>query len=125
MDRAIQSGRKHERAVHIGKAVEQLPANIFGRRWLHSHEEDTATEMIFRPTGYSFPPSRGRTGFELRPDGSALAIGIAPTDGPQEGEAEWSLASEHEIRIQVPKTQESRTLDLQSVTPDRLVLRKS
>jgi hypothetical protein len=105
--------------------VEQLPPNIFGRRWLHSHEEDTPTEMVFRPASYSFPPSRGRTGFELRPDGSALAIGIAPADGLQEGEAKWSLDGENEIRIQVPKTQESRTLDLLSVTSDRLVLRKN
>lgn len=106
------------------KAAEQLPANIFGQRWLHSHEEDTATEMVFRPATYLFGPSRGRTGFELRPDGSALAIGIARADGPQEDEAKWNLQAANEIRIQVPKTQETRSLNLLSVAPDRLVVRK-
>lgn len=104
--------------------MELLPKNIFGQRWLHSHEEDTANEMVFRPATYSFPPSRGRTGFELRPDGSALAIGIARADGPQEGEAEWSFQGGSEIRIQVPKTRETRSLNLLSVAPDRLVVRK-
>jgi hypothetical protein len=104
--------------------VEQLPANIFGQRWLHSHEEDTPTEMVFRPATYSFPPSRGRTGFELQPDGSALAIGLAPTDGPQQVEATWSLQGGNAIRIQVPNTQETRSLDVLSVAPDRLVVRK-
>jgi hypothetical protein len=104
--------------------VEQLPASIVGQRWLHSHEEDTANEMVFRPATYSFGPSRGRTGFELRPDGSALAIGIARADGPQEVEAKWSLEGGNEIRIQVPHTQETRSLDVLSVAPDRLVVRK-
>lgn len=103
----------------------ELPADIFGQTWLHSHEEDTPTEMVFRPASYSFPPSRGRTGFELRPDGSALAIGIAPTDGPQQGQAKWSLQGANEIHIQSPTTQETRSLNLVSVSPDKLVVRKS
>jgi hypothetical protein len=105
--------------------VADLPADIFGQTWLHSHEEDTPTEMVFRPASYSFPPSRGRTGFELRPDGSALAIGIAPADGPQEGQAKWSLQGANEIQIQAPTTQETRSLNLVSVSPDKLVVRKS
>ena len=105
--------------------MEQLPPGLFGQRWLHSHEEDTPTEMVFRPASYSFPPSRGRTGFELRPDGSALAIGTAPADGPKQGQAKWSLQGGNEIRIQVPETQETRSLDVLSVAPDKLVARKT
>ena len=61
------------------------------KRWLHSHEEDTAAEMVFREGAFAFPPSRGRAGFELRPDGSYLDLGIAPADGVLESEGTWSL----------------------------------
>jgi len=38
-------------------------AQVAGR-WVHSHEEDTDDEMVFRAadSGYAFPPSRGRAG---------------------------------------------------------------
>ena len=50
------------------------------RHWVHSHEEDTATEMVFRTAKYKFPRSRGRTAFELRADGSLVEHGIGPAD---------------------------------------------
>ncbi len=71
------------------------------QRWIHSHEEDTDTEMVYRPADFAFPPSRGRTGFENRtyPQAAflndafaaAAAIGsdqidIAKLDGPEIGE---------------------------------------
>jgi hypothetical protein len=105
--------------------MDQLPSSVFGHPWIHSHEEDSSSEMVFRPDTYSFPPSRGRTGFELRPDGSALAIGAAPTDGPEQTEAKWSLQSGNKIQIEVPNTQETRSFDLLSVAPDRLIVRKA
>jgi len=42
---------------------------IVRRCWVHSHEEDSDEEMVFRPAAYEFPPSRGRRSFELKPDG--------------------------------------------------------
>ncbi len=45
---------------------------ILTRHWVHSHEEDTATQTVFRPATYDFPLSRGRRSFELRPDGTVL-----------------------------------------------------
>ncbi|MCH8064080.1 MAG: hypothetical protein IH861_16440 [Chloroflexi bacterium] len=64
--------------------------DILGR-WLHSHEEDSATEMVFRPSTFPFPPSRGRVGFELRANGSYVDRGIGPGDGLLEAEGEWSV----------------------------------
>ncbi len=63
-------------------------------RWVHSHEEDTADEMVFRAadSGYAFPRSRGRETLELRPDGSYAGIVPGPTDKPQaSGEGEWRV----------------------------------
>jgi hypothetical protein len=43
-------------------------------RWLHSYEEDSADALVFRPGDFDFPPARGRDGFELRDDGSAIEL---------------------------------------------------
>ena len=47
------------------------PEQLQGR-WVHSHEEDTEDEIVFRAesSGYDFPRSRGREALELNPDGS-------------------------------------------------------
>jgi hypothetical protein len=59
--------------------------------WVHSHEEDTDDEMVYRPASYPFPPSRGRTSFELHPDGSYVERSPGPVDVPVESEGSWSL----------------------------------
>jgi hypothetical protein len=60
-------------------------------RWVHSHEEDTDDEMVFRPAAHPFPPSRGRTSFELRPDGTYVESSPGPVDIPEESAGSWSL----------------------------------
>ena len=72
--------------------MDSNPKEILGR-WLHSQEEDSATEMVFRPAEFPFPLSRGRVGFELKADGSYVDRGIAPGDGPLETSGEWSMAN--------------------------------
>jgi hypothetical protein len=64
---------------------------LLHQRWIHSHEEDSANEMVFRPASFHFPPSRGRIGFELKPDRSYTDIGIAPGDGPAESTGSWKV----------------------------------
>jgi hypothetical protein len=61
-------------------------------RWVHSHEEDTGDELVFRQAGYAFPPSRGRESIELKPDGSYAGSVPGPVDKPVAGdEGEWTL----------------------------------
>ena len=98
---------------------------ILHGRWLHSHEEDTSTEMVFRPASYKFPPSRGRTGFELRPDHSLVEIGIAPTDGPTKASGRWKLDTGNQVSFfQGSLRKPMRTLHIVSADKDRIVVRK-
>jgi hypothetical protein len=63
-------------------------------RWVHSHEEDTEDEMVFRAadSGYAFPRSRGREALELRPDGSYAGTAPGPADKPEAaGEGVWRV----------------------------------
>lgn len=95
------------------------------RRWLHSHEEDTETEMVFRPAGFAFPRSRGRSGFELRPDETFVDIGIAAADGPREADGRWEVEEGELLTIRLlPARGESRILHVAKAEEDRLVVRK-
>ena len=98
---------------------------LLQKRWIHSHEEDSDAEMVFRPASFKFPPSRGRAGFDLKPNNSFVDIGIAPTDGPQESKGTWKLRDNHlDLFTSSPSTP-SRTLQIVSVDRNRLVVKKS
>ena len=60
------------------------PEQLQGR-WVHSHEEDTDDEIVYRAesSGYDFPRSRGREALELNPDGSYSGVVPGPTDKPE------------------------------------------
>jgi len=103
---------------------QNVDPNLLNQKWLHSHEEDTAEEMVFRPSTFKFPPSRGRTGFELRPDGTAQVLGIAPTDAPQQHAGTWSIGTEKQLTVHVPVLQQTQSMTVLSVAPDRLVVKK-
>ena len=95
--------------------------------WIHSHEEDTETEMVFRPTDFDFPLSRGRSGFELKPDHKLVEINIGLTDGLKEKTGSWDLkpADDEDLTLQLnPDSSASRSLNIKSVRQDRLVVKK-
>ena len=96
---------------------------LLQRRWLHSHEEDSDTEMVFRPASFKFPPSRGRAGFDLKPNNSFVDIGIAPTDGPLESKGTWKL-HDNELELFKSSSTPTRTLQIVSADKNRLVVKK-
>jgi len=91
---------------------------------MHSHEEDTPTERVYRPASFSFPPSRGRTGFDLQPDHTCTRIGIAARDGSTEEPCAWELKEDGEKQIILKLSSGDLVLRLVSVDRDRLVVRK-
>lgn len=92
-------------------------------RWLHSHEEDSATDTVYRRAPYAFPPSRGRSGFDLAPDGSAHEIGIGPTDQPTTSKGQWSVVDENKLNLNLASGG-GRNLTLRDLEGDRLVVDK-
>jgi hypothetical protein len=101
------------------------PARLH-KRWLHSYEEDTETEAVYRPESYAFLPSRGpRAGFELRPDGSCILFGIAPTDAPTTETGRWELNGDTGVLTCTDKTgRPSMSVRVTSVGEDRLTVKK-
>lgn len=97
---------------------------VLCQRWVHSHEEDTATEMVFRPAGFQFPRSRGRRSFELKPDGRLVEMGIGPTDRPLETQGTWKLEDDVLTFYTESPPKPGRAMRIASVDKDRLVIRK-
>jgi hypothetical protein len=103
----------------------QVNQDALHQHWVHSHEEDTNTEIVFRPATYNFPRSRGRRSFELKPDGSLVEGGIAPDDRRQETQGTWELQDNDKLVLYTQSTsQPSRVMQIASVDKDRLVVKK-
>jgi len=101
------------------------PAKHLTKRWMHSHEEDTPNEMVFRTADYDFPRSRGRTGFELRPDQSMVDIQPGAGDAGQESSGKWELEGNTSLVFFKPgRKAPARTLKILSADGDRLVVAK-
>jgi hypothetical protein len=91
-------------------------------RWMHSREEDAGAAKVFRPADYSFPPARGREGFELRPDRSLVSIGYGPVDAPTESSGSWELQDDGTLVLHDPTTPSAQRYKVLAHDPDRLVL---
>jgi hypothetical protein len=97
------------------------PSSLEGR-WVHAHEEDTGSELVFRPDTYAFGPSRGRAALELRADGTYLESAPGPTDRPEESAGRWELEDDRLTLRGVDGS--SRTLEVAASGGDQLVLRR-
>jgi hypothetical protein len=104
----------------------KVEKDALAQHWVHSHEEDTDTEMVFRPASYKFPPSRGRASLELKPDGSLTESGPGPSDRSEHIEGTWKLdANKNLILDQGPRNhQRSRIFEVISADRHRLVVKK-
>lgn len=102
-----------------------MQKKVLQQHWVHSHEEDTGTEMVFRPATFPFPRSRGRNAFDLKQGGKFIDIGIAPTDGNQSSEGTWELDdNNHLILFSDLQSKSKRALQIVSVDKDRLIVKK-
>jgi hypothetical protein len=105
--------------------AETVNQSALHRLWVHSHEEDTDTEMVFRPGTYNFPPARGRTSFDLKPDGSLVAGGISPDDRRSATGGTWKLESNNKLAFYTgSQSTPDQVMEIVSVEPERLVARK-
>jgi hypothetical protein len=88
---------------------------------VHSHEEDTAGEKVFRRIGWRLPPARGRTAFEIKPDGEFVSHGPGPGDASASRAGRWSAVAPDRIEVSLPG-QSAFELRIASVEPDALRL---
>ena len=92
-------------------------------RWVHSHEEDTAEEMVFRRPDRPFPPSRGRASIDLAADGSYRESSPGPVDAPEEHTGLWTLDGDTLV-LGGDTDHAPHAWEIATVEPQRLVVRK-
>ena len=93
------------------------------QHWTHSYEEDAGGQKVYRPAGYDFPPSRGREGFEIRPDGVYIRYAIGRADYPEQMKGSWKMKGTDSIVVDLPSTPVFE-LKIISVEKDRLIVRQ-
>ena len=76
--------------------------------WIHSYEEDSDSVTVYRPKGYELPLSRGRSGIAFKKDGHFEQYDIAPTDGLEKSQGNWTQVSTNELEIQLYHPREGR-----------------
>lgn len=110
------------RAVEGTQMADTLEKRLVGT-WRHSHEDDTAAEMVFRPDTFEFPPSRGRVGYTFRADHTCTYIGIAARDGAARETCTWELrkGGHPEVVVTLPGGRQE-VLPILSVDRQRLVV---
>jgi hypothetical protein len=101
----------------------ELSKKLLQRRWVHSHEEDSPDVAVYRPADFDFPPSRGRKSFDLGSGGRYTESAPGPADKPRAGGGTWAVAGD-KILIRSPNTRAAKALVVESVSKDRLVIKK-
>ena len=98
--------------------LEHLP-----QKWVHSKEEDTATEMVYRPSTYSLPPVRGgRVSLDIKPDGTVISMGEAgPDDRQIQKKANWKI---DDNALELNDLNTKKRLKILSLGNEKLVIEK-
>lgn len=95
------------------------------RAWVHSHEEDTASEFVFRPATYCFPPARGRRALALGADGSYRDSVPGADDRGVLGEGTWELGEGGELILRAGAGGGGvRVWEVVAVDRERLVVKR-
>src|SRR5688500_13364066 len=109
-------------ATAQGRRIGDLPPELF-RHWIHSREEDQDDVQFFRTEGFSFPPSFGRDGMELRPDGTFVQDDIGPADGIVQTPGRWNLQGPGRIAVRFDGARDDYAFTIVGVEPELLRIR--
>jgi hypothetical protein len=101
-----------------------IPKEIF-KFWVHSYEEDDKDTIVYRPRDFEFPPSRGRSGFEIKQNREFILHGLDPSDRPSKvtGYFEVERPNRIKVKFQDQKT-EPHILDIATCDDNVLRIKK-
>jgi len=103
--------------------AEKINKDLLSGEWIHSSEEDTENETVYRPASYDFPLKRSpRETFQLDEDGTLKKGLPTASDSLDESGGSWELENE-----KIAFYSNSRLVQKQSIVSlekDKLVLKK-
>ena len=93
--------------------------------WLHAHEEDTASTMVFRPRDYAFRPARWRDAIEVRADGTCIWHGSSADDRGQAVPGRWEDLGNGQAQLMIPASAgDTSARRVQSWASDKLIVER-
>jgi hypothetical protein len=101
--------------------------------WVHSYEEDSENELVFRRPDYNFPLVRGgRDAIDLNPDNTFTQRGgllqqsgnLAADDRYLYSAGEWNLEENDILSLSTSTGSPPAKLKIISITDDKLVFHK-
>ncbi len=96
----------------------EVDAGALAQAWVHSFEEDTADEHVYRPEAFDFPPARRpREIIELRPGGEAVLGVPGPDDRRDRSATTWALHDGRRLTVG------ARDFEVLSAGQEKLVVR--
>jgi hypothetical protein len=97
---------------------------LFGTRWVHAYEEDSAEGEVYRPATADLPLSRRpREQLQLREDGSASLFTGGPDDRPVVTDAAWKREGDL-IVVHLRGRPRVPVLRILEEAPDRLIVNR-
>jgi hypothetical protein len=98
------------------------------KHWIHSYEEDSESEKVFRPSDYKFALSRRpREFFQLNQDGTLLSSDSFANDSPTFKSGNWAIEKDDKLIIYPNEKKlktEAKELIIASIEKDKLILKK-
>jgi hypothetical protein len=103
--------------------MKPIDTALLCQRWIHSHEEDSEDQVVFRPATHPFGPSRGRREYTFLQDGTLRLGRPGPTDRRESAEGHWSAADGENLEI---RAADGAVMHLRvvSLEADRLVFER-
>ncbi len=90
--------------------------------WFHSHEEDQADRVVYRPTSYELPRSRApRESLTIDPSGSCTFGGPGPADASTSETGTWQATGDELTLLRAGRKE---VYEIVSLDDDALVLRR-
>ena len=95
------------------------------KNWIHSYEEDSEYEMVFRPETFTFPLRRGgREAIDLRSDRTYIQRKSASDDSYIRDEGTWDIKGENIISVGQNPVIGSGNHQIVTLTENILVIKK-
>ena len=98
---------------------------LYGKVWVHSHEEDTDAVRVYRPSTFNFPLSRGRDRFEIRKNGTFVTQTVGRSDRLNQTTARWEKTGKSTFEIKPDNVELTPfKLEVVSCNEEKLVLKR-
>jgi hypothetical protein len=109
------------------QCAKEIDIETLTNKWGHSHEEDAAGVLVYRPHTFDFPAARGREWFEFKKDGTYIQHDIAPADGNIALPGTWKQDPAHAGSLLIglqTKPEASYRMEILELTKEVLKFRK-